>query len=187
MARTSKAELRLQMVDAAAEVIARVGVEHASLQQIADALGYSKAGLLHHFPSKVALVAAAVEATRDQAEALLAGVEHLEPGPARDYAVVEASVDSALSRPGLTALGFSFITGDRAIDPAVAEVGEVMLRALAVDLETADEQRVARIVSAAAALTVAALVARRAGRSREWRATIVESAFAALGHVSPSA
>src|SRR3712207_8758015 len=41
-----------------AALFARRGFEQTSVQAIADAVGLSKAGLLHHFPSKDALRAA---------------------------------------------------------------------------------------------------------------------------------
>ena len=43
---------RQEIVDAAVEVFATVGYHKGSLRDVADRVGMSQAGLLHHFPSK---------------------------------------------------------------------------------------------------------------------------------------
>ena len=55
MRRLTRAEIDAEILDCAAGVFARHGFARATIQQIADALKYSKAGLLHHYPSKQAL------------------------------------------------------------------------------------------------------------------------------------
>lgn len=52
------AERRQQIVDAAVEVFSSVGYRKGSLRDVADKVGLSQAGLLHHFPSKEHLLAA---------------------------------------------------------------------------------------------------------------------------------
>ncbi len=42
-------------------LFARYGFQETSLQRIADAVGYSKTGLLHRFPTKEALQDAVIE------------------------------------------------------------------------------------------------------------------------------
>ena len=53
-----------QILDRAAALFARRGFAKTSVQDVADAVGLSKAGLLHHFPSKDALHAAVLGAGR---------------------------------------------------------------------------------------------------------------------------
>jgi AcrR family transcriptional regulator len=57
-------ERRQDILEAAMEVFAESGFRSGSLRDIADKVGISQAGLLHHFPSKPALLAA-VLALRD--------------------------------------------------------------------------------------------------------------------------
>ena len=53
--RQTAAEIDHAILDVAAGIFATYGFPHASVQQIADAVGYSKPGLLHRFGSKEAL------------------------------------------------------------------------------------------------------------------------------------
>jgi AcrR family transcriptional regulator len=66
VARPFRQQVDEGILDRAAGLFARHGFEQTSLQAVADAVGLSKAGLLHHFPSKGALH----EAVMDQAEGL---------------------------------------------------------------------------------------------------------------------
>jgi len=52
---------RTMILDAALNVFAQNGYRKGSLKSVADAVGMSEAGLLHHFPSKGALLAAVLE------------------------------------------------------------------------------------------------------------------------------
>lgn len=54
-------QFRLSVLDAALTLVAEQGFDAATLQQIADDVGRSKAGLLHHFGSRDALWLAIVE------------------------------------------------------------------------------------------------------------------------------
>jgi ubiquinone biosynthesis protein COQ9 len=51
-------EKRRVILDAALEVFAKSGYRSGSIRDIADRVGMSEAGLLHHFPNKSALLAA---------------------------------------------------------------------------------------------------------------------------------
>ena len=53
--RQSPAEIDHAILDVAAGLFATHGYAHTSVQQVADAVGYSKPGLLHRFGSKEAL------------------------------------------------------------------------------------------------------------------------------------
>lgn len=52
------AQVRRQLLDQAARLSVREGLASVSLQGVASAAGVTKGGLLHHFPSKQALVEA---------------------------------------------------------------------------------------------------------------------------------
>lgn len=182
MARPTRTEIDAEIVDRAATLFARHGYANTPLQRIADVVGYSKAGLLHHFPTKKAIYRAAVAASRDQAIALLVRVEEVPAGAGRDRIVMEAAVDATFAWPGVSALGLSLIGGDEPDDPNLAEIGLMWLRALSIDPEETDDERMIRAVSAAAGLTVSALGAVRVGLTREWRGFIVATAMSTLGH-----
>ncbi len=49
------------IIDAAEAVVIEAGASHMTLDAVATKAGVSKGGLLHHFPNKVALLAAMVE------------------------------------------------------------------------------------------------------------------------------
>lgn len=55
--------IRAALVDNATQLILEQGVELTSLQAVADATRITKGGLLHHFPTKMALLAAVYEKT----------------------------------------------------------------------------------------------------------------------------
>lgn len=59
-ARDARAEHLEKMLDAAHEVVLREGMGRLTIDAVAKVAGLSKAGLLHHFPSKDALVLAMV-------------------------------------------------------------------------------------------------------------------------------
>jgi AcrR family transcriptional regulator len=60
---------RTAILDAALEVFAESGFSSGSLRNVADRVGISEAGLLHHFPSKAALLAAVLERRDEHARA----------------------------------------------------------------------------------------------------------------------
>jgi AcrR family transcriptional regulator len=68
---------RQEIVDAAVEVFATAGYNKGSLRDVADRVGMSQAGLLHHFPSKEHLLQAVLTWRDDDARALMG-----EPSPA---------------------------------------------------------------------------------------------------------
>jgi AcrR family transcriptional regulator len=65
-------ERRQQIVDAAVEVFSAAGYRKGSLRDVAEKVGLSQAGLLHHFPSKEHLLEA-VLSWRDGVSAQLIG------------------------------------------------------------------------------------------------------------------
>jgi AcrR family transcriptional regulator len=67
--RVRSEERRAEIVRAALEVIAERGYRGASLAAVAERVGLTQQGLLHHFPTKDALLVAVLE-ERDQWDAL---------------------------------------------------------------------------------------------------------------------
>jgi AcrR family transcriptional regulator len=57
---------RRQILDVATREIAASGFRGASLAEIADSVGVSQPGLLHHYPSKAALLLAVLEQKSDE-------------------------------------------------------------------------------------------------------------------------
>lgn len=82
--RPSSRDIDLAILEAAAEIFARHGWAGTSVQQIADAVGYSKAGLLRRFPSKQNLYDKTLTATRELVENLLEQVPPLGEPDRRD-------------------------------------------------------------------------------------------------------
>ena len=64
---------RGRILDAALEVFGAQGYEAGSLREVAAMAGISQAGLLHHFPSKVALLSAVIERRDEGAQELSSG------------------------------------------------------------------------------------------------------------------
>jgi AcrR family transcriptional regulator len=188
--RPSRDQLDREIVDRAAALFARHGFAHTSLQAVADATGYSKAGLLHHFPSKQALHDAALARCRAQAEAVLDLVAPLPVGPERDLRAIAALADAALSSPGLTALNLGTVSTLAYGSPADhgPHDGAVLFATFGVDPADGDPDRLIRVISALAALSVVAVVAHQVvSDPTAWRRSIIAASFDALGHRRPGA
>lgn len=105
-------QFRQDVVDAALRIVAERGFDAATLQLIADEVGRSKPGLLHHFGSREGLMLAIVQ-HRDEVNRRL-----FPPGPG-----FQASLDLVAhnaSVPGLIAL-FVVTAALAAADPAGTE------------------------------------------------------------------
>jgi AcrR family transcriptional regulator len=107
--RPSKEEIDAEVLDVAAGLLARRGVKGTSIQAVADATGYSKAGILNRFTSKDALLEKAVQQCRSQTRDALHSVRDLPCGPRRDAASLVALSDLALRRPGYITLVSAFV------------------------------------------------------------------------------
>ena len=175
------------IVDRAAALFARHGFAQTSVQSVADAVGLSKTGLLHHFPSKQALWDAVLAHAGALGEQAYDAVADLPPGRARDLRAVEVLVDIALSHPGLVALLLAPATrgSDDAGAPGTERGSDAALRAFGVDAATAEPQRFVRVVGALAALAVLSLAAHQAGQGAAWRSHVIATSFDALGHARP--
>lgn len=182
MPKPTKAQIDAEIVDRAAGLFAKHGFDHTSLQQIADAVNYSKAGLLHHYPSKQAIYEAGFKASTDHLMALLASVEDIPPGIERDRAAVEASVDFAFELPGVSAFANRLAGSEEDVDPKLTEMGLLVYKVLGTDLQNTTLERIIRVTSAFTGLSVTALLAVRLDQKKEWRGDIVASAMDALGH-----
>jgi AcrR family transcriptional regulator len=191
MARAFRQQIDEGILDRAAALFAHRGFAKTSVQDVADAVGLSKAGLLHHFPSKGALHEAVLAQAMTLGQRALDQVRHLPLGAERDRRAIEVLVDVALAHPGVVALMLAPVTdvgagadeGDG--DPVSVAVGA--LQAFGVDFGTTDPQRTVRVVGALSALAVLTLAAHRQDQITEWRPYVVATCFDALGHRRPGA
>ncbi|WP_156223188.1 TetR/AcrR family transcriptional regulator [Pseudactinotalea suaedae] len=104
-------EVRQRILDAALEVFAQCGYRSGSLREIATRVEMSEAGLLHHFPSKMALLEAVLEHRDERANRIvdheaedgmetlrgmleLARLNATEPGVVELYCVLAAEATS---------------------------------------------------------------------------------------------
>jgi AcrR family transcriptional regulator len=165
VARQIRYQVDEEILDRAAGLFARHGFEHTSLKDLADAVGLSKAGLLHHFPSKEALFNAAVDMGRRLSRHVFEQATRVPAGPARDRRAVELLTDVALDRPGLIALLVFEVFG---VDPAGG-----------------DTERLVRVIGMLSAVAVLSLAANHLGDKTAWRPHIVMTCLDALGHRGP--
>ncbi len=182
MLRPTKAEIEAYIIDCAAGLFARHGFAHTSIQQIADAVSYSKTGLLHHFPSKQLVYDAVIGALREHVKEVRDSVTEFPVGFERDRAVVEASVDFTFARPGISALSNRMALDPDPEDQAMREIGFVMYEALGIDVNNLDMDRLIRVTSAFSGLGVTASLAVGSKLTKEWRPLIIAAALDALGH-----
>ena len=190
VARPFRQQIDDGILDRAAALFARRGFAKTSVQDIADAVGLSKAGLLHHFPSKEALHAAVL----GQAEALggrvLDQVRDLPLGPARDRRAVEVMVDVALAHPGLVALLLAPVTqggADAIHDSDVGGAAAAALQAFGLEVGAPVSERAVRVAGALAAVAVLSIAASFDDQTTAWRAHIVATCIDALGSREPGA
>jgi AcrR family transcriptional regulator len=184
MTRTFRQQIDEGILDQAAALFARRGFAKTSVQDIADTVGLSKAGLLHHWSSKDALYAAVLSHAESVAGTLLTTVGDEPLGPARDRLVLEAIVDIALAHPGLVSLMLSpALAADGEAGTAATEAtGAQVFQAFGVDPEAPATNRSIRVVGALGALAVLALAAHQQDQTTAWRRDIVATCFDALGH-----
>jgi AcrR family transcriptional regulator len=175
------------ILDQAAALFARRGFTKTSVQDVADAVGLSKAGLLHHFPTKDALHEAVLGQAATVAQRVLNEVADLPLGEARDLRAVQVLVDTALAHPGLVSLLLAPVLAG-ATDPCATDAaGAAALQAFGVDPAAAPSERSVRVAGALGALAVLTLAAHAQDQTTGWRAYIVATCFDALGHRRPGA
>lgn len=190
MLRPTRQQIDDEIIDRAAALFARHGFKETSVQRIADAVGYSKTGLLHHYPTKEALQAAVIDRCLAAMHTINNNVAHLTPGPQRDRAALTALAHAALCRPGFVALLLSSLTGtignetDNTLQPmhdALRPVGEALINAFALTTNTDDIHRAARVTGALGALAVTR-IALRERLTADTVDLLIDVSYDALGH-----
>ncbi|MBW0102181.1 TetR/AcrR family transcriptional regulator [Pseudonocardia sp. KRD291] len=183
MPRRTRDQTDAEIVDRASALFARHGFRHTSLQQVADEVGYSKAGLLYRFPSKDAIHLAAVRSARERTASLVERVAGVPAGIERDRALVEALVDATLNWPGTAAFLSSVVaSAPEAASPELLQAGTALAGAFGLGPESYSDERLVRVLSATAGIQSAADAAVRSGRERELLPHIITAAMDALGH-----
>jgi AcrR family transcriptional regulator len=154
--RQTRQQIDDEIIDCAATLFARHGLQETSVQRIADAVGYSKSGLLRHYPSKEALQHAVLSRCLSEVLEITARVAGQPPGPARDTAAITGFAELALRRPGFVALMLSWLLHTPADSAVVAlqPIGDAIMQAFVVTEDT-DLARVVRVVGALGAVAVA--------------------------------
>ncbi|HEX6345258.1 helix-turn-helix domain-containing protein [Umezawaea sp.] len=186
MTRPFRQQVDESILDQAAALFARRGVAKTSLQEVADAVGLSKTGLLHHFPSKDALREAVVAQANSLGQRVLDQVRDLPVGVDRDRTALEVLVDVAFAHPGMVAMLLIPVArgGDDVVVPGPTDggVGGAAFDAFGVDPVIPASERAVRVAGALAALAVLSLAAHHDDQISTWRPHIVATCFDALGH-----
>jgi AcrR family transcriptional regulator len=163
MPRPTREQIEDEILETAATLFARHGFKETSVQRIADAVGYSKTGLLHRFPSKETLQQAVIDRAMTEVRAIAADAGALPPGRERDRVVVTGVARLALERPGAVALVLSGLMSapDSEFATILEDIGEVIFEAFGIDdaacAAASDPVRVLRITGALGALAVASV------------------------------
>lgn len=84
---------RSRILDAALDLFSEHGFDGTTLQQIADRLGFTKAAIYYHFPSKDDLLQALNEPAVTECEQLLAAYEQMGDTPSRASGFIEAYLE----------------------------------------------------------------------------------------------
>lgn len=182
MPRPTKEQIDDEILEAAATLFARHGFKETSVQRIADAVGYSKTGLLHRYPSKEALQRAVIARALDEIRAIGASLAGRPDGPARDREVVTGVATLALKAPGTVALLLSGLMSadDDEIGQALDELAGLIFELFRVDPES-DGPRCIRVIGALGALAVAA-VALQEKPATGTLDDLIDVGYDALGH-----
>lgn len=115
--RQSAAEIDHAILDVAAGIFATYGFAHASVQQIADAVGYSKPGLLHRFGSKESLHRAVLTEVAETVQDIVGHAVAHGDEPDQVTQVLTLVTQKALERPGMVQMML------RAFEPSSEEPG----------------------------------------------------------------
>jgi AcrR family transcriptional regulator len=184
MPRPTKQQIEDEILETAATLFARHGFKETSIQRVADAVGYSKTGLLHRYPTKEALQDAVIDRTLTEMRAIAGQADGLPVGPERDRTVITGVARLALERPGTVALLLNGLMSAPDSE-MLQQVGAVIFAAFGIaDPECFadhDPARLVRIVGALGALAVNA-VTMQDKLTPATLADIVEVSYDALGH-----
>jgi AcrR family transcriptional regulator len=123
--RPSSQEIDQAILEVAAETFAQHGWLGTSVQQIADATGYSKPGLLRRFPSKQDLYDKTLAATRQHAEQLL---EQSPPvgAPHRRESLLRALIAASMTHRGTVELIIAALVDPAAL-PGAEPIAQLVL------------------------------------------------------------
>jgi AcrR family transcriptional regulator len=138
--RLPRAEREERMLDAAAHAFAEHGFQAASMEQIAEGSGITKALLYQYFGSKEALYAACVERGRAELfDEIGQALAEVPPGPARLRVFVERYFDSLEANRGSWWLLYGE-TSTPAVNAMRERNAEAIGRAVRGVLEAADRE-----------------------------------------------
>jgi AcrR family transcriptional regulator len=182
MPRPTKPQITAEILDCAAGLFARHGFARTSLQQVAEALNYSKPGLLHHYPSKKALYEAVLDKYEIQANERIAKLAGIPEGPERDRMMVTTSVDYAFDSPGMSSFMLQLEREGLAQDPRFVKLGMAVLVSMGIDPAAPDIERMARMFSAMSGASFTARIAASVNLKQEFRQHIIDTAMRAMGH-----
>lgn len=98
--RRSHDEIDARIIETAAGLFAVHGFDRTSVQQIADAVGYSKTGLLHRFSSKQVLLDAVNTVITDAVADVSTEIAAVPDGEQRTRSVLRLVTATALTHPG---------------------------------------------------------------------------------------
>lgn len=157
--RPTSREIDQAILDVAAESFAQHGWAGTTVQQIADATGYSKPGLLRRFPSKQHLYDEALGAARAHTEALLAQSPPVGTPHRRD-ALLRALVTFSLTHHGTVRLILTALANPAELPGCepLAALGLAVIEELSV--EARDQVDKVRAVLAVQLVVNAALLSR---------------------------
>ena len=119
--RQTAAEIDHAILDVAAGIFATFGFAHTSVQQIADAVGYSKPGLLHRFGSKEELHRAVLSEVADTVQDIVGHAVAHSTQPDQVPQVLELMTRKALERPGMVQMMLRAFQSD-ADEPGVEAI-----------------------------------------------------------------
>jgi AcrR family transcriptional regulator len=102
--RQTSAQIDEGILDVAAGIFATHGYAHTSVQQVADAVGYSKAGLLHRFGSKEALHRSAVSQAVQLVTNVVSQAKAVPAGREQSRRVMELFAANVLDHTGMVQL-----------------------------------------------------------------------------------
>lgn len=98
--RQSHDEIDARIIETAAGLFAVHGFDRTSVQQVADAVGYSKTGLLHRFPSKQALLDAVTTVITEAVADVSMEIAAVPDDQQRTRRVLQLVTATALAHPG---------------------------------------------------------------------------------------
>lgn len=133
---------RRQILQAAVDLFAERGYSGTSLAAIADAVGLTKAHVYHYFPTKTALLAAAIAPLQTDLQDMLESASGVEERDERVRGLVAAYVDILLKHRELNALTANdpVMRREKHLDTAMRDLDERAIAALFGERPTLEER-----------------------------------------------